>query len=661
VTNSGPKSASTTVQTDGVLTGQEIALTLDTLLGMRQQKIKHDGKVAVSLKGNKGIRLTLDDTLSGDKLFLHLPEKDLRVDQEHFFTTHKGTVAIADKLSVRGTTSGEANGFTLKTAKKNKPLFSIAKLKIKTAKAPTDNHVSIETISGDQLVHHLAGAMPMAISVPKVTISGLRTKNLTDWSIDAMTAQQPVAVSSRSKERLAGLGSLEVRSIGVDNNLRIKVDRILFDDLFFLKPAQKKGQSICTIGSARLSKIGWQADDGLQGSSLSLADLYCTLIRNKDGSLVLAKHLAAMRDPVAGKKKKTKKKKNGEATMPIRLDQITLRGTSGLHFEDHTLAIPFISNLDLTTFQVTDLDSRQPNKPARLRLKGTLEKRAPLSVNGTIKPFADPLALHLKLLLKNYPLNHLSAYTVQSVGVALASGSLRINSDIKLANNRLDMHNTIILKQLKTSTISKELADKLDNRLPIPLESALSMLKDRDDTIKLDVPISGPLDKLNVGISDILITALGKAIVPAASGYLVYALGPYGALAWVGMELGSRMLAVKLPPVFFAPGETTLPDTVDDYFSRLAKILQDKPEADFRLCPKVSAWELMKKEKDKEKKSAELTPEMEKQLKELGQERAAAIKAYLVEKFGVDESRLLICTTEIDKKKSAKPQVEIRM
>jgi outer membrane protein OmpA-like peptidoglycan-associated protein len=52
---------------------------------------------------------------------------------------------------------------------------------------------------------------------------------------------------------------------------------------------------------------------------------------------------------------------------------------------------------------------------------------------------------------------------------------------------------------------------------------------------------------------------------------------------------------------------------------------------------------------------------MKKQLQELGQKRAAAIKEHLVEKFGVDKSRLLVCTTEIETKKSTKPRVEIRM
>ena len=658
---SGGTGSSSHVQTNGSLSGKEITLALPQLLDLRQQAIQHVGKVNVTLKGKKGLTLTLDDKLRGDDLLIDLKDTDLAIGQQRFVTTHKGTINLDDRISVRGTASAEANGFTIKKPKENKTIASLDKVAIKAAKAPTENHISVDTVQATNLVYHLAGTLPMTIALPAITMHAIQSKNLADWSVAKVTAQQPVAISERSRDRLAGLGSLEIRSISVDKELHVGVDRILFDDLFFLKPGQKAGRSICTIGGARLSKLGWQPDKGLHAISLSFADLYCTILRNKDGALLLSKQLDAMRDPNAAKKEAATTEKSSEKNMPIRLDQVTLRGKSGLHFEDHTLAIPFISNLAITTFQITKLDSAHPGQPARLRLKGTLEKRAPLSVTGSISPFADPSAMHLNLLLKNYPLKHLSAYTVQSVGVALASGSLRIDSDINLAANKLDMKNKVLLKQLKTSTISKDLAAKLDNQLPIPLDSALSILRDRDDTIKLDVPISGPLDKLNVGIADILITALGKAIVPAASGYLVYALGPYGALAWVGMELGSRMLAVKLPPVLFEPGRTALPDNIDDYFSRLAKILQDKPKADLRLCPKTSAWELMEEEKKEGKEPPELSAEMKKQLQELGQKRAAAIKKHLVEKFGVDKSRLLVCTTEIETKKSTKPRVEIRM
>ena len=480
-----------------------------------------------------------------------------------------------------------------------------------------------------------------------------------------MTAQTPTITAKKNHARLAGLNSLEIRQLTADTENRISVNRVNFDDLYFLTTPGKSGDNICTIGSARLSTIGWTPKTGLHGDSLTFADLFCHLVREKDGGLVVAKRLAAMRNSSKKTTKKADKSRPPTQPLPLSLARITLRGKSGLYFEDHTLAVPFTSNLGIRTLQIKGLNSKKADKPASLRMTGTLENRAPLKITGTMAPFLKEPALQLHVSLKNYPLSHLSAYTVQSVGVALASGSMRLTSDISLKNRYLDMKNKVVLQQLKTSTITEELAKKLDNQLPVPLDSALAMLRDRKDTITLDVPLSGPIDKLSVGISDILITALGKAIVPAASGYLVYALGPYGALAWVGMEVGSRILEVRLPPVLFKPGDDSLPKKSEDYFKRLAKILEDKPEVDFRLCPRVGAWELdpnrPKSNSKREDGKIELSDKERKQLKELGQQRAQQIKKHLVEQYGCDKDRLLICITQIEQKPSAKPRVDIRM
>jgi hypothetical protein len=171
------------------------------------------------------------------------------------------------------------------------------------------------------------------------------------------------------------------------------------------------------------------------------------------------------------------------------------------------------------------------------------------------------------------------------------------------------------------------------------------------------------LSELNVDISDVLITALSKAIVPAASGYLMYALGPYGALAYVGMKVGENMLEVKLPPVVFAPRETTLTDEHVKYLERIGKILQDRPEGDMQICPYVASWEFMTTEQKSAVQGGDVVVDENKEsdLLQLGQQRGEAIRNLLKEKYGIAHNRLLICDTAIDTKKKATPSVLLRM
>jgi len=272
--------------------------------------------------------------------------------------------------------------------------------------------------------------------------------------------------------------------------------------------------------------------------------------------------------------------------------------------------------------------------------------------------------------VKNYPLSHLSPYTAQAVGTALASGELKSDASISLKDDYLKVENKVVLQKLETKTLSPELAAQLNNQLPLPLDAALALLRDSKGNISLDIPVEGELSSLRVGLSSIIITALGKAIVPAASAYLVYALGPYGALAYVGTKVGQKMMQVSLPPVEFAPGQAELTLVKDDYLERVGKILADRPAMDLQLTPKVVASEFNpaaagkkgqeeKAPDDKTPAPAPPSPELTKKLEALGQKRAEALRQRLHDQFGVDTKRLMISETQIVT--DGKPQVLLSM
>ncbi len=653
--------------------GPGVAVHYNGTLGLKETDLKlatasssgatinWQGKSDFSLGTENNIKLALDGKLNTTELAAQLKEPAMSFAQKSLTLATKGSVDLGRRTAVKGTASLQSNGFAILVDSSQTPLLALEQFTVDTIEAPGGETITIKQAMADGLEVNIQGNMPLKVTIPSITMSDMQTDDLATFKTRELSARSPVVVSLKNNKNLAGLETLAIRNIRAGLDRQITVDRVNFDEFFFLGKSAKKNDNICSIAGARLSKIGWSPEKGMSGESLSFADLFCTLIRDKAGNLILSKKLAAMSRP--GKKVEKPAEAGASPGADIRLSRITLRGESGLHFEDHTLEVPFISNLAITTLQVKNIDSGNPTEPASIKMIGSVDKRAPLEVNGTIIPFRESPAVKMKIKLKNYPLAALSAYTVQSVGVALAGGQLKLKSKIKLKDNQLDMNNEIVLKKLETSTISKELAEKLDNQLPIPLDSALSMLRDSNGDITLNIPLSGPIDSLNVGISDILITALSKAIVPAASGYLMYTLGPYGALAWVGMKVGEKMLEIRLPPVVFAPGESAVPDELKDYFDRLAKILQDKPTEDFQLCPKSSAWELISEsEKEKlNKKEPELSGKDREQLMALGQERAANIKEYLIRNYGIDKDRLLICTTRIEVEKSAKPRVDIQM
>ena len=692
------------ITSNGLLTGNTLALTLPDLAEFKQDAFTSQGTSKVRLEsqlnvnydglldfkntslqmaavsstvndlnwqGSSGLTIATDNSINlvlngGVKSRLiqaKLVESGLLFGQQSLEIKTNVSVDIGQNSGIKGTGSLRSAGFSLADRSTGMSLLSLDSFTIDEMKAAGNKTIAITEAEAKGMDVNIEGYMPLRLSVPSIVLTDSRTEDLATFNTAKVTVLSPMAVAAKNNKKLAGLGTLEMRNVRIGLDQHVTVARVNSHDLFFLGSSIEKKDTIRRLGIAGISKIGWSPEQGTQGESLSLTDLYCTFIREKSGSLTLSRELAAMIRPDPDKEQSTKKIKEKDPGATFRIGQVTLSGESGLHFEDHTLEIPAVSDLAITTLQIQDINSAQPSQPASVRLTGMLDKRAPLTIHGTIAPFAEKFSTTMNINLKNLPLTSLSAYTVQAVGVALASGQLKMKSTLQLNDQQLDMENEIVLQQLKTSTISKELADKLDNQLPVPLDSALSLLRDKDDKISLNVPISGPLEKLDVGISDILITAMGKAVVPAASSYLMYTLGPYGALLWVGKVVGEEMLQIRLPPVEFAPKQSKLPDNLQDYFERLAKILKDKPDSEFQLYPKSSAWEFMKaskREKLDEKKLA-LSNRHRKKLMELGQKRAQSIKDYLIKNYNIDQDRLLIGTTQIETEQSVKPRVEIQM
>ena len=467
---------------------------------------------------------------------------------------------------------------------------------------------------------------------------------------------------------------LAVRHIFLDEGGEIGAEDARIQNFTFLQSRNKsETEAAVSFADASLDEISWHDTKGLQGNILQFEDLVATVLRDKDGKINISHQLAEMQQvestantpaEEAAPEPSTaaaaeEKSKGGQ----LKLQKIIVAGKSNVRFKDYTLAVPYTTDLAISRLEVTNLDSTQPLQKTEITLQGELENRAPLAVTGDIYPFKEKPGVAMKVELKNYPLSNLSAYTVQSVGTALASGQLQVISSLILANDQLDMNNAVLLKKLETKTIAPELAAELNNQLPIPLNAALSILRDSEKNISLNIPLNGPVSALHVGISDVMITALSKAIVPAASGYLMYALGPYGALAYVGMKVGEKMLQVELPPVVFTQQEISLTEEHVKYLQRIGKILQDRPETDIQLCPTVVSWEFLTDQEQASMKGdvVEVDEKQQGDLLQLGQKRAAAVQSLLENEYEIARNRLLICDTKIATKKSAVPAVLLQL
>jgi hypothetical protein len=641
---------------------------------MGGKMVSWQGAVDLSQKdsGKRSI-LKLDGSLVGGELLTTLAEPQLRIGQQKIELKTDSTISLGEEMTLGGLSSLSLLSFSLFEGENNSPIVSFDQLSVTDLEGRGGKTIGVKDISIVGLKSSVSGSFPLTVVVPEIKLSNILTEDFAAITVNELHVKSPSVIAVQNSAELVRLDDLTVKNISFANGAEVGVENVRLQNFAFLGAQDEAAKKTAvSFSEATLGGISWSNDAGFQGDILHFDDLVATVVRDKDGNINISQQLAEMQPEVKQGAEQgseptvqptetvtVEDSKEPKGGSQFKLQKIVVAGKSAVFFEDYTLAVPYVTDLNISRLEVTSLDSSQPDQKTEILLEGELEKRAPLVVDGHISPFKEKLSLDMKVKLKNYPLSSLSPYTVQSVGTALASGQLKVKTKLALADDELDMDNEILLKKLETKTISPELAAELNNQLPIPLDSALSLLRDSKRNITLDVPLSGPVSELNVGVSDVLITALSKAIVPAASGYLMYALGPYGALAYVGMKVGEKALEIKFPPVVFVAQETSLTKEHIDYLQRIGKILQDRPNGDIQLCPQVASWEFLTEEEKTAVKGKVVEVDEKKlnELLELGQQRAAAVQGLLENDYGIARNRLLLCDTKIETEKDAVPVV----
>ena len=251
---------------------------------------------------------------------------------------------------------------------------------------------------------------------------------------------------------------------------------------------------------------------------------------------------------------------------------------------------------------------------------------------------------------------------MEAIGAYFTQGQLDLTSNLSISGEQLDMQNNLLLKDIEAEEIEGKLAKKLDNQLPVPLDMALSMLRDGDGNVGLKVPISGKLSELSVGLSDIIFTPILKAINVALVPYLAYtALGPTGALVFLGAKMGKRLLKTNLPSLEYDPLQIELTEKQKKTLMKVGKKIEADSDQNYSICARVSISEIGGGEGETtQKKSTPNDEEFRRELFKLGEQRSLAVKEYLLTNFKIAEEHLLICNPGINFEEGEKPTIEFK-
>jgi hypothetical protein len=187
---------------------------------------------------------------------------------------------------------------------------------------------------------------------------------------------------------------------------------------------------------------------------------------------------------------------------------------------------------------------------------------APLSVSGTVQPFAKYLALDIKASVKGMDLPRFTTYSNKYVGYAIERGKLSADLQYQIKNRALQASNKVTLNQLTFGKPSNS-----PDALKLPVLLAVSLLKDSQGNIDIDLPVSGSLDDPQFSVGAIVMRVIGNLLVGAIT-------SPFRLLASIFSGGGG---GGDLSYVEFEPGGAGLDGKAESSLDTLAKALADRP------------------------------------------------------------------------------------
>lgn len=430
------------------------------------------------------------------------------------------------------------------------------------------------------------------------------------------------------------------------------------------KAAADRGPPLLHAGAVVMKDLHVKNLNDLSVADVTLHDAVGVLRRDRQGNWYLLDRLAA-----GATAQGPGTPAHANSSLALRVARAAIAGNSRIQFRDATVTPVYEGTLAITGASIQHLDNTRPTEPSPVRLSGKLGKYATIDVKGQIEPFAPHLNLNLTGTVKNLDLPPLSPYTARALGYNLQSGQASADIRLRITGGKLSGTNLLKLNNLAITPVNRDKLQQMTSQLSMPLDTALSMLRDDNNNIRLKVPVSGNINDPKFSLGDAINQALGNTMKLAAMSYIKFALQPYGAAITLVQLAEKAASAVQLQPVLFQPGSASLSGSSRDYLRKLGQLMRKRPDLRIKICPvavnrdRAALQKAPTDRREDQQKPAAQPPAAvpDQRLKELATQRAANIKSWLVREAGADPGRLFVCRPQIKSAPNAEARVNLEL
>ncbi|WDZ95206.1 DUF748 domain-containing protein [Herbaspirillum sp. WKF16] len=258
----------------------------------------------------------------------------------------------------------------------------------------------------------------------------------------------------------------------------------------------------------------------------------------------------------------------------IRVGQVVL-AAGNINYTDNFVKPNYTANMTNLAGTIGEISSEKPT-PATVDIGGKIDNDAPLQISGSINPLFKPMFLDIKASANGVQLPRLTPYSAKYAGYPITKGKLSMDVQYKIENDKLVAQNDVRIEQL---TFGERVDSPDATKLPVML--AVSLLKDRNGNINLNLPISGSLSDPEFSVGGIIVRVFVNLIIKAVT-------SPFSLIS--SMFHGSDNIG-DLRYIEFQPGSSEITPEIRKKLDALGYALNERPgiklDITGRVDPKV--------------------------------------------------------------------------
>lgn len=248
-----------------------------------------------------------------------------------------------------------------------------------------------------------------------------------------------------------------------------------------------------------------------------------------------------------------------EASTPVTYSIDTIRINNGLvSIADNTLNRPFTYDLNELNATMTGLTESADEIPVEFSTK--LNNKGELT-GKTVWSMLDFMKLHMNAKVKRMDLVSFSPYSEYYIASPITQGWFNYDLGLKMTTTSLVNTNNVKVEELEFGKRTKD-----TTAMKVPIRLALYIMKDANDVIAFDLPVSGNPSEPQFKLGKLIWKTLANLMIKTAA-------SPFKALA--GLAGINPESLEKLP---FAFAQDSLNQQQRDDLTKLATILKKKPE-----------------------------------------------------------------------------------